>query len=217
MTIRAARPHDAQAILDIYAPIVRDTAISFEVEPPSLPAMRERIASTLQAYPWLVSEDAAGLVDGYVYATRHKERAAYRWSVETTAYVRADARGRGVGRRLYARLLQELAALGHHQAFAVIVLPNAASVAMMAITVRSSTRVKPRSGREVTMPRSYPNPRTSDADPERKRGLFGPPSVAAVPERQIPASFRSASARSVASHLNSGSARPKWPPDAVRR
>lgn len=130
MTIRAARPHDAQAILDIYAPIVRDTAISFEVEPPSLPAMRERIASTLQAYPWLVSEDAAGLVDGYVYATRHKERAAYRWSVETTAYVRADARGRGVGRRLYARLLQELAALGHHQAFAVIVLPNAASVAL---------------------------------------------------------------------------------------
>lgn len=130
MTIRAARPHDAQAILDIYAPVVRDTAISFEVEPPSLQGMRERIASTTATHPWLVSLDDAGVVDGYVYATRHKERAAYRWSVEVTAYVRHDARGRGVGRRLYARLLAELAALGHHQAFAVIVLPNAASVAL---------------------------------------------------------------------------------------
>ncbi|MFZ4652508.1 MAG: arsinothricin resistance N-acetyltransferase ArsN1 family B [Rubrivivax sp.] len=130
MTLRTARPEDAQAILDIYAPVVRDTAISFEVEPPSLAAMRERISATTATYPWLVSVDAAGTVDGYVYATRHKERAAYRWSVEVTAYVRHDARGRGVGRRLYTRLLQELAALGYHQAFAVIVLPNAGSVAL---------------------------------------------------------------------------------------
>lgn len=130
MPIRIATPSDAEAITAIYAPIVRDTVISFELEPPSVDEMRGRIAATLATLPWLVSEDEAGAVDGYVYAGRHRERAAYQWAVDVSAYVREDARGRGVGKRLYTRLFEELVRLGHVQAFAGIALPNAASVAL---------------------------------------------------------------------------------------
>lgn len=130
MTIRTATPDDAAAIAAIYAPIVANTPISFELEPPSADEMRTRIGSTLQRLPWLVSLDDAGRVDGYVYAGRHRERAAYQWAVDTTAYVREDRRGKGVGRKLYERLFEELVGLGYFQAFAGIALPNAASVAL---------------------------------------------------------------------------------------
>lgn len=127
-TIRPATPDDAPAVAAIYAPIVRETAISFELEPPTVDEMRARIGKTLATLPWLVSLDADGHIDGYVYAGHHRERAAYQWSVDVSAYVRADRRGRGVGRRLYAALFPRLAALGHCQAFAGIALPNEASV-----------------------------------------------------------------------------------------
>ena len=130
MTIRIARVDDAAALHAIYAPIVETTVISFELEAPTIDEMARRIASTLERLPWLVSEDADGRVDGYVYASRHRERAAYQWSVDVTAYVREDARGRGIGKTLYRRLFEELAALGYFQAFAGIALPNAASVAL---------------------------------------------------------------------------------------
>jgi L-amino acid N-acyltransferase YncA len=77
MNIRVATPEDAEAITAIYAPIVRHTSISFEVEPPAVEEMRSRIAATLARLPWLVSEDAQGRVNGYVYASKHRERAAY--------------------------------------------------------------------------------------------------------------------------------------------
>ena len=108
MQIRPATPDDALAVLAIYAPVVTDTAISFETEPPTLDEMRARILATLRHYPWLVALDDAGRVAGYVYASRHAERAAYRWSVGVTAYVRADQRGRGVGKALYLELLRQL-------------------------------------------------------------------------------------------------------------
>lgn len=130
MPIRMATPEDAAAVLAIYAPLVQDTAISFETEPPTVDEMRARIQATLRQYPWLVALDAAGQVAGYVYASRHAERAAYRWSVGVTAYVRADQRGRGVGKALYAELLHQLKQLGYCQAFAGITQPNLASVAL---------------------------------------------------------------------------------------
>jgi L-amino acid N-acyltransferase YncA len=130
LTIRTARPDDAASIHAIYAPIVRDTTISFELEPPSVDEMRRRISPASAGLPWLVAVDDADAVMGYVYAGRHRERAAYRWSVDVTAYVRADCRGQGVGKALYERLFELLVAAGYCQAFAGIALPNPASVAL---------------------------------------------------------------------------------------
>ena len=130
MQIRAASPDDAAAIQAIYAPVVQDTAISFETEVPSVDEMRQRIASTTRQYPWLVALDEAGAVSGYVYASRYAERLAYRWSVGVTAYVRADCRGRGIGKALYEALIEQLRTLGYCQAYAGITQPNDASVAL---------------------------------------------------------------------------------------
>ena len=130
MTIRIATPADADAVAAIYAPIVQNTSISFELEAPTVGQMRERIVKTLQNLPWLVSEDELGKVNGYVYASKHRERAAYQWSVDTSAYIREDARGQGIGKRLYQQLITVLVDLGYCQAFAGIALPNTASVAL---------------------------------------------------------------------------------------
>ena len=130
MRIRVVTRKDAAAIQAIYAPVVANTPISFEVEPPTVAEMERRVASTLSRFPWFVGEDEAGRVNGYVYAGPHKERAAYRFSVDVTAYVREDCRGQKVGQRLYHHLLPVLASLGYHQACAGITLPNVASVAL---------------------------------------------------------------------------------------
>lgn len=128
--IRLATPDDAADVAAIYAPVVASTTISFEMEPPTADVMRERIVSTLQRLPWLVSLDAHDRVNGYVYAGKHRERAAYQWAVDTTAYIREDARGQGLGKALYGELFRQLVDLGYYQAFAGIALPNAASVAL---------------------------------------------------------------------------------------
>lgn len=130
MRIRTATPDDAAAVQAIYAPIVRDTPISFETDVPTVDEMRRRIAATLVQFPWLVALDEAGAVCGYVYASRYAERPAYRWSATVTAYVRADQHGRGIGRALYGELLRLLTGLGYCQAYAGITLPNAASVGL---------------------------------------------------------------------------------------
>lgn len=125
--IRLAQPSDAAAVVAIYAPVVEQTPTSFELVAPDEQEMRRRITSTLEHYPWLVCEAGGGPL-GYVYATRHRERPAYRWSVEVSAYVATRARRRGVGRALYTSLFELLARQGFHQAFAGITLPNEASV-----------------------------------------------------------------------------------------
>ena len=130
MKIRTATLDDAAAVAAIYGPIVQHTTISFETDPPDAAEIRGRIEKTLATLPWLIAEDPVGAVCGYVYASKHRERAAYQWSVDTTVYVRDDMRGRGVGRTLYGRLLPLLAELGYRQAFAGVALPNAGSVGL---------------------------------------------------------------------------------------
>ena len=128
-TIRVARPEDAEVILTIYAPIVRETAISFEVEPPPRGEMHERIATTLRQLPWLVCE-RRGEVLGYVYASPHRARTAYQWSVDVSVYIHAQARRTGMGRALYHAFFELLILQGFYQCYAGITLPNPASVGL---------------------------------------------------------------------------------------
>ena len=123
---RLARPADAAQILAIYAPIVRETAISFEAEPPGLAEMAGRMEKVLQIRPWLVLEDG-GEVLGYSYATTFRERAAYDWGVEVSIYMRADVRGRGLGRGLYRTLFDVLRAQNYCRVVAGATLPNAST------------------------------------------------------------------------------------------
>jgi L-amino acid N-acyltransferase YncA len=126
--IRVAREADAAAVQAIYAPVVKETAISFELEPPSVDEMASRLAAVAKAgLPWLVLEQG-GVVRGYAYASPHAARAGYRWAVDVSAYVAAEHRGRGVGRALYEPLLALVEAQGHVAACAGIALPNEASV-----------------------------------------------------------------------------------------
>ena len=127
--IRQASVADATDIHRIYAPIVSETAISFEEVPPTIEEMEKRIALTLPNYPYFVAV-MDGKVCGYVYASRHAARAAYRYSVNTAVYIAPEARRTGVGRALYSSLLPELTRRGFHAAFAGIALPNLASVAL---------------------------------------------------------------------------------------
>lgn len=125
--IRLAGEEDARQVQTIYAPIVRDTIISFEVEIPSVDEMARRIAKVSRDYPWLVCEDGGELL-GYAYASRHRERAAYQWSVEATVYIREGQRRSGVGKALYAALFPLLVMQGYVNAYAGIALPNPGSV-----------------------------------------------------------------------------------------
>lgn len=127
--IRVATVDDAEAILAIYAPVVRDTAISFEMEPPDVEEMRTRITETLVRFPWLVWSGGGALL-GYAYAGRHRSRAAYQWSVDVSVYVHHNARRMGVGRALYTSLLALLERQGFYNAYAGITLPNPASVGL---------------------------------------------------------------------------------------
>jgi phosphinothricin acetyltransferase len=127
--IRIAHAQDADAIHAIYAPTITDSVITFETELPGVEAMRQRVQTRLQDYPWLVWEDA-GQVLGYAYAGRFRERAAYDWIAETSVYVHAQARRRGIARRLYEALLATMALQGINQAVGVITLPGEASLAL---------------------------------------------------------------------------------------
>lgn len=127
--IRFATDADASAISAIYSPVVRETAISFEVEPPSVEEIQRRISKITAVYPWLVYEKD-GAFQGYAYASQHRERAAYQWSVDVSVYVDERWRGKRVGRALYTSLFAILRALGYVNVYAGITLPNPASVAL---------------------------------------------------------------------------------------
>lgn len=128
MLIRTADPvRDAADCAAIYAPFVAGTAVSFEEDPPSAEAFAGRIATYSRTHPYLVAE-ADGRAVGFAYSSPHRERIGYRWAADVSVYLAEDARGRGVGRALYAELLARLTAQGFWWACAGITLPNPASV-----------------------------------------------------------------------------------------
>jgi len=129
--IRPVRLEDAAAIRAVYAPFVTDSAISFEIEAPTVAEMARRIADSSPSMPWLVF-DSNGIIVGYACVTPHRSRAAYRWSVDVAVYVAPGCHGRGVGRALYRELLDTCRSLGFFNVFAGIALPNPGSVALHA-------------------------------------------------------------------------------------
>jgi L-amino acid N-acyltransferase YncA len=130
MVFRLATPDDAEAVRDIYAPFcAEDSHVSFEVEPPSVDEMRRRIIKTLNQWPWLVGEEEGEIV-GYVYAYAHRERAAYRWSVDVSVYIHPGRRRSGLGRALYKSLFEVLRLQGYANAYAGTALPNPGSIGL---------------------------------------------------------------------------------------
>ncbi|ORW53781.1 GCN5 family acetyltransferase [Mycobacterium paraense] len=126
-TVRSAIPADAARCAAIYRPYVEDTAITFEVEVPTVAQMAARIEAARATHDWLVAEDAAGRVIGYAYAHAFNPRAAYQWSAETSIYIDDGHHRSGAGRKLYTRLLDRLAERGYRRAFAGITQPNESS------------------------------------------------------------------------------------------
>jgi L-amino acid N-acyltransferase YncA len=147
-TIRSVTTEDAPAVQAIYAPYVAHTVISFEAAPPSVDEMAQRIQKTVSKFPWLVcvtdaqngdsrSENSKSekgepstypAIAGYAYASTHRERAAYQWSVDVSVYVSPDFQRRNIGRGLYTALFALLRLQGYVNAYAGIALPNPASV-----------------------------------------------------------------------------------------
>ena len=124
LQLRAATRADIPYIHAVYAREVRDGVATYEYEAPDEAEMDRRLQELLAGgYPFLVAE-LDGIFAGYAYASSYRGRAGYRWTVEDTVYVSADAQGRGVGRALLARLITDCEALGFRQMVAVIGEPG---------------------------------------------------------------------------------------------
>lgn len=130
-SIRVADPDtDAERVAEIYQPYVTDTLISFEEVAPTGPEMADRMRLVLAWTPWLVAENDDGVVVGYAYASRHRERPGYRWSVDISVYIDDAWHRRGIGRALYAELLDVLRRQRMINVYAGITVPNPGSVAL---------------------------------------------------------------------------------------
>lgn len=117
-------------MLAIYRPYVEDSPVSFETVVPSIEEFTARVRKSLAGWAGVVAEVEDGRLVGYAYGGTHREKAAYRWSVETTVYVAQGAHRAGIGRRLYAELLPMLAQAGYCNAYAGVTVPNPASVGL---------------------------------------------------------------------------------------
>ncbi len=131
MRVRLAdAARDAARVAEIYRPAVEGNFISFEEAAPTGNEMADRMRRVLARLPWLVAEDESGVVVGYAYASPHRERAAYRWSVDISVYIDPAWQRRGIGRLLYDDLLEWLRGHGFVNVYAGVSLPNPGSVAL---------------------------------------------------------------------------------------
>ncbi|MDO5520176.1 MAG: GNAT family N-acetyltransferase [bacterium] len=121
--IRFATPGDAKELLDIYAPYVETTAITFEYDVPSVEEFTQRIETISQSYPYLVYL-VDGEIAGYAYASTFRTRAAFMWDVETSVYVKPEFHQKKVAAKLYEALLSLLTKQGFYNCYAYISVPN---------------------------------------------------------------------------------------------
>lgn len=127
MNIRQVNLNDADQIAEIYNFYVLNTHHTFETEAITAAEMRKRIGEISNNYPFLIAE-TGGEIFGYAYAALYKPRRAYRFSVEVSVYVKADAKQKGIGKMLYKKLFAELNETETHAIIAGIALPNDASI-----------------------------------------------------------------------------------------
>ncbi len=127
--IRFASSSDAKDILAIYTPFISDTSLTFELEVPSEQEFADRIETYMQEWPWLVCE-INGVIAGYAYASRYRERPGYQWSCECSVYIHDNYLKRGIARALYSALTEILKRQGFRNVYAVINLPNEKSVSL---------------------------------------------------------------------------------------
>ena len=128
IVIRLATPEDAEAILNIYGGYIRNTTVSFEVEVPTVEAFQTRMEQIQAQFPWLVCE-IDGVVAGYAYASKHAQRAAYRWSADLSVYIDEKYHRRHIAAALYAALYAMLKAQGYYTVYAGVSTPNPKSEA----------------------------------------------------------------------------------------
>ncbi|NAS11250.1 arsinothricin resistance N-acetyltransferase ArsN1 family B [Poritiphilus flavus] len=124
--IRTVVRADADDIAAIYNHYIKNDIATFEEEPVTAADIERRISAVVPELPWLVYEDS-GSIMGYAYASKWNPRSAYRYSVESTVYLKADVKGKGIGSQLYSALLQKLKAQNIRMVIGGISLPNAAS------------------------------------------------------------------------------------------
>ncbi len=125
--IRLAEEADANALLEIYGPFCRNSPITFETSCPTVSEIQRRIRTVSEICPWLVCEHLGNIL-GYAYASRHRDREAYRWSVDVAVYLSVSHRGQRIGTALYTALFDLLRIQGFYNVYAGITLPNPASI-----------------------------------------------------------------------------------------
>ena len=121
--IRHAAEQDLPAILEIYAPYVLTTTVSFEYTVPTPEEFSQRFRDITAQFPWLVYEEE-GQILGYAYASRPYGRAAYSWCAEPSVYLAPEARGRGIGKALYQILEECLKLQGYQLLYALVTSEN---------------------------------------------------------------------------------------------
>ena len=127
VNIRLVTTNDAAGILSIYAPYILNTSFTFETEIPSEKDFQERVSDYLINWPWLVCE-IDGVIAGYAYGAKYRERTAYQWCVESSIYIHDDFQKQNIGKALYEALIEILKHQGYRNVYAVINLPNDKSV-----------------------------------------------------------------------------------------
>lgn len=129
MLIRPVVSADVSDILEIYAPYIKDTAITFETEVPTLEEFTKRIESIKTEYPYLVCEFGDKII-GYAYVSRHRARSAYKYSVDVSVYVDLNYQHMGAGKALYTALFEQLKSYDFYTAYASITMPNEKSTGL---------------------------------------------------------------------------------------
>lgn len=118
---REAEDGDAAAIAALYGHYVRTSAATFEEEAPGAQDMRQRVRAVQAAgLPWRIALDAEGALLAYAYASPYRTRSAYRYTLESSVYVRHDLARRGIGYLLMRQVIDRCASLGYRQMLAVI-------------------------------------------------------------------------------------------------